>query len=125
MVDESVKLLFRAQPAERRRGEALLAALRWPLRTLPPHTRLALVVAHPDDETAGTGGQLARFEDPTIILVTDGAPREMRWAEQLGFDTRNSYARARRAELMRALQSLQLGEHRLQFLDIADQEACQ
>ena len=32
-------------------------------------------------------------------------------------------ARARRAELMRALQSLQLGEHRLQFLDIADQEA--
>ena len=103
MVDEPEKLLFRSGPAERRRGEAVLAALKWPVRPLPPDTRLALVVAHPDDETAGAGGQLARFDAPVIVLITDGAPRDMTWAAQLGFDTRKSYAMARKAELVRAL----------------------
>jgi len=123
MVDEPEKLLFRSGPAERRRGEAVLAALKWPVRPLPPDTRLALVVAHPDDETAGAGGQLARFDAPVIVLITDGAPRDMTWAAQLGFDTRKSYAMARKAELVRALHSLQPGEHRLHFMDYGDQDA--
>jgi hypothetical protein len=38
-------------------------------------TDVAIIVAYPDDETIGCGGQLVRLRGATVVVVTDGAPR--------------------------------------------------
>ena len=68
--------------------------------------RVAIVVAHPDDETLFCGSLLARLDDAALIHVTDGAPDDMGDAHRLGFATREAYAGARAAELDVALRSL-------------------
>jgi LmbE family N-acetylglucosaminyl deacetylase len=86
--------------------------------------RLAVVAAHPDDETIGAGALLARrgFVD-ALIHVTDGAPRDMRDAAAHGFATREDYADARRGELDAALAAGGIAARRRVALGAADQEA--
>ena len=60
---------------------------------------VAIVVAHPDDETIGAGAQLPHLRDPLLAHVTDGAPRSFGLA-------REAYARRRRDELSAALRVL-------------------
>ena len=67
---------------------------------------VALVVAHPDDETLGLGSRLHLFERLTLVHLTDGAPADMADARRAGFPTRVAYAAARAAELAAALQVL-------------------
>ena len=62
-----------------------------------------MVVAHPDDETIGIGGQLARLDGVVIVHLTNGAPQDLSGAHMYGFPTRAAYATARRVELERAL----------------------
>ncbi|HWR53892.1 MAG TPA: PIG-L family deacetylase [Bryobacteraceae bacterium] len=81
------------------------------------------VVAHPDDEVIGIGGQLPELEDVSILYVTDGAPRDMRDATEYGFATVEEYAAARRREAEAALALAGIGVERLCWLGIADQEA--
>lgn len=83
---------------------------------------LAIVVAHPDDETIGIGAQLARLDGVLIVHLTNGAPRAMRDARALGFATRAAYAAARRAELERALAAGAAQNAAAIWLDIDDQE---
>jgi LmbE family N-acetylglucosaminyl deacetylase len=85
--------------------------------------RLALVVAHPDDETIGIGGQLSRLNDVTLVHVTDGSPRQDGAAEAHGFATREDYAATRREELRAAMAVAGVPEHALVGLGIADQDA--
>src|SRR5689334_560964 len=69
-----------------------------------PAVRVALVVAHQDDEVIGVGAQLQRWAPHmTVVHATDGAPLDGRDAETAGFDDRGSYARARSAESRQAL----------------------
>ncbi len=74
-----------------------------------------LVVAHPDDETIGLGGQLHAFENLSIVHVTDGAPRS--------FPAREEHAAVRRRELLAALGIAGIAPERATCLGVADQEA--
>ncbi len=67
---------------------------------------VALVVAHPDDETLGLGSRLHLFDRLTLVHLTDGAPQDMGDARRAGFATREAYAAARAAELAAALEVL-------------------
>lgn len=91
------------------------------LPCFPPAT--AVIVAHPDDETIGVGGQLTRLREAVIIHVTDGSPRNLSDARAAGFETRKAYAEARCAELQCALALAGISAAQTRQLGIADQEA--
>jgi len=63
-----------------------------------------VVVAHPDDEVIGVGGQLIRWGSSAVLVhATDGAPPDGRDAHDAGFSDIAAYAAARRRELDAAL----------------------
>jgi LmbE family N-acetylglucosaminyl deacetylase len=86
-------------------------------------TRIAIVVAHPDDETIGFGGHLVRCPEVSIVHVTDGAPADMKDARASGFASRRDYAAARRAELRRAMALAGVPKERLLAINLTDQTA--
>jgi len=82
-----------------------------------------VVVAHPDDETIGFGGQLHRMRSATVIHVTDGAPRNGFDARAHGFATSEDYAAARRRELEAAVAEAGVPAAALLSLGMPDQDA--
>ncbi len=82
--------------------------------------RVAVVVAHPDDETIGCGAALSRLPGVNIIVVTDGAPRDLANARRAGFDSAADYARARRQELRAALSLAGIAEEQVCALGVED-----
>jgi LmbE family N-acetylglucosaminyl deacetylase len=85
--------------------------------------RVVLVGAHPDDETIGAGALLARLERPVVVVVTDGAPRDLVDARAAGYESREDYAAARRNELYAAMETAGIAEDQVRMLDVTDQEA--
>jgi LmbE family N-acetylglucosaminyl deacetylase len=85
--------------------------------------RIVIIAAHPDDETIGMGAQLCRLENPLLVHVTDGAPRDGREAAAAGFGLPAEYAAVRREELSAALRAGDADHIALSLLGIADQEA--
>jgi N-acetylglucosamine malate deacetylase 2 len=98
---------------------ALLDAL---ARRAPIEAPVALVVAHPDDETIGAGASLHLFRNLLLVHVTDGAPRNLSDAKAYGFADAAAYAAARRAELAAALEAGGAAPE-LAELGAADQQA--
>jgi N-acetylglucosamine malate deacetylase 2 len=84
---------------------------------------IAVVVAHPDDETIGVGAQLPRMPGVTIVHVTDGAPRRGDATARQGFESAEAYAAARRRELEAAMALVGVPPCSLHSLGIADQDA--
>lgn len=71
----------------------------------PVDAPVAVVAAHPDDETIGAGVALARFRRLLIVHVTDGAPRNLADARAAGFVAAADYAATRRGEFRAALRA--------------------
>ena len=53
----------------------------------PLAQRVTMVLAHPDDEAIGAGGQLHRFKISRSIVASDGAPRDGRDMRRTGHAT--------------------------------------
>jgi LmbE family N-acetylglucosaminyl deacetylase len=84
---------------------------------------VALVVAHPDDEVTGVGGQLERWRDGLVCIhATDGAPSDGRDARSRGFHNRAEYVQARSVESCAALCRVGIGVEQIRTLDFPDQE---
>jgi LmbE family N-acetylglucosaminyl deacetylase len=81
-----------------------------------------VVVAHPDDETVGAGAQLMRLDQLVMMHLTDGAPRDLKFAHQAGCATREEYAALRARELDAALRMGSAQATRI-GLGFVDQEA--
>ncbi len=84
---------------------------------------VALVVAHPDDETIGLGPLLKLLRGAHAVHLTDGAPRELRGVHAAGFHSSADYAQARAVELGRVLDLAQVPAARRHAFPIGDQEA--
>lgn len=97
----------------------MLAAL---LERRPVDEPIALVVAHPDDETLAAGGSLHLFRRLLLIHVTDGAPRRLGDAAREGFDSPAAYAASRASELDAALALSGATPERV-LLGVPDQKA--
>ncbi len=86
-------------------------------------TSTVILAPHPDDETIGLGGQLARLEGAILIYVTDGAPRNLLDANAAGSSHRQAYAEARCKELGSALALAGIETCQTRMLALVDQEA--
>ena len=60
-----------------------------------------VVLAHPDDECVTYGALLQRMADPTVLFLTDGAPRDSYFWQRYG--SREAYAGMRQQEARQAL----------------------
>ncbi|HET7755593.1 MAG TPA: PIG-L family deacetylase [Anaeromyxobacteraceae bacterium] len=84
---------------------------------------VAIVAAHPDDETIGASALLLRSPGAAVIHLTDGAPRDRAFWTVKTDASRDEYATRRRLELRRAMRIAGVPEERQLRLAAVDQEA--
>ena len=85
--------------------------------------RFMMLAAHPDDEIIGASALLSRFPRSIIAYLTDGAPRDSRLWTGGPYDSREQYAKARRAEAIRALAYAEVPKESVCWLGAVDQQA--
>jgi LmbE family N-acetylglucosaminyl deacetylase len=100
-------------------NRAVLEALE---RRVVIEEKVAIVVAHADDETIAAGGSMHLMPNLLLVHVTDGAPRRLDDAARAGFETPEAYAAARAAELDAAI-ALSGTKPVREMLGVPDQDA--
>ena len=70
---------------------------------IPEDSKVAVVVAHQDDESIAFGGQISRFPGCMMVHVTDGAPEDPKEWQAKGFESQAAYADVRNREVNTAL----------------------
>src|SRR6185369_4728895 len=82
--------------------------------------KLMCVLAHPDDESLGTGGTLAKYaaEGVETYLVTATRGEHGWWGEEKDYPGPNALGKIREGELLAAAQALGIRE--VNFLDYID-----
>jgi LmbE family N-acetylglucosaminyl deacetylase len=79
--------------------------------------RVLVLVAHADDESVAYGALLQKMREPTVVIATDGCPRdEYFWGR---FGSREAYREVRREEARQAMQAVGVGAPVL----LADEDA--
>jgi N-acetylglucosamine malate deacetylase 2 len=111
------------QPAAQPYDEVgcFLETLADPDRPLMPASDVAVVIAHPDDETTGCGAQLSRLAGVSIIVATNGAPLNIAEARCHGCSSTQSYAELRAQELCRAMALAGVPQRSIIELGMSDQ----
>lgn len=84
---------------------------------------LLFLFAHPDDESIAASLLLARTENPHILFLTDGAPRDQQYWSPDATGDRSQYGALRRQEALDALRCAGLGDRHVTWLNAIDQEA--
>jgi len=92
------------------------------LARAPLPQRMAVVVAHPDDETIAAGASLRLMPGLLLVHVTDGAPARLDDFRRNGFTTPAAYGEAREVELRAALELAGVQPDRAR-LRVPDQDA--
>jgi N-acetylglucosamine malate deacetylase 2 len=105
------------------RYDTLLDAIADPERALIAAGEIAIVTAHPDDETLAFGVVMRRLKGVHVVLATDGSPRDMKTQRVLGFDSVEAYRDARHIELTAALAVAGVPASALTRLEFPDKEA--
>jgi LmbE family N-acetylglucosaminyl deacetylase len=88
-----------------------------------PDLKIAILAAHPDDETIGASVLLAHHPSARIIYLTDGAPRDPRFWSPAVQGSREHYAEVRREEARTALAFAGIPFNGVSWLGAVDQEA--
>jgi N-acetylglucosamine malate deacetylase 2 len=84
---------------------------------------LAVLAAHPDDETIGASVLLSRCSNSRVIFLTDGAPRDRRlWSPEFQ-GTREEYQSLRRGEAEQALSLGRIPRNQITWMGATDQES--
>jgi len=103
--------------------DTLLDAIADPERAPIDARDIAVVTAHPDDETLAFGAVMRRLQGVRVVLATDGSPRDMLTQRRLGFESVEAYRDARHAELTAALALAGVPASALTRLEFPDKEA--
>ena len=83
-----------------------------------------IVVAHADDETIAASRWIAMAPQQfTILHTTDSGPRNPKYFQRAGFDSRETYAMHRRKELLAAMKIAGIAESQCHMAQVPDQEA--
>lgn len=106
-----------------RHGRDCSAFLRKLEQGRPIYDPVAIVAAHPDDETLGVGARMHCFARLTLIHLTDGAPRTPGSDPIEDAARRGALAAERNAELSAALATLGVEPERRLAYQYGDQES--